>query len=124
MRTPILEMVTIDCLEPQAEAAFWAAMLGGEVTYADENYGLVKIGDRRLGFGHVDGFTAPAWPDPAGGKQFHLDLSVDDLEAACADAVDQGAVRPDHQPGDGWIVMLDPAGHPFCLTQRANWAQM
>jgi hypothetical protein len=25
--------------------------------------------------------------------------------------------RPDHQPGgDRWRVLLDPAGHPFCLV--------
>ena len=124
MSTPILEMVTIDCLEPQVEAEFWAALLGGEVTYADENYGMVKVGDRRLGFGHVNGFVAPVWPDPVGGKQFHLALSVDDLEASATEALAKGATRPEHQPGDGWIVLLDPAGHPFCLTQRANWAQM
>lgn len=124
MSTAILEMVTIDCLDPQAEATFWAGLLGGEVTYADENYGLVKVGERRLGFGRVDGFSAPEWPDPHGAKQFHLDLSVEDLEAAAGEAVALGAIRPDHQPDDGWIVLLDPAGHPFCLTQRANWAQM
>lgn len=124
MSTPILEMVTLDCLDPQAEAQFWAQLLGGEVTYADENYGLVKVDGRRLGFGHVDGWSAPQWPDPDGSKQFHLDLSVDDLESAAEQACGLGATRPEHQPGDGWIVLLDPAGHPFCLTQRANWAQM
>ena len=28
---------------------------------------------------------------------------------------------PDHQPGETWRVLLDPAGHPFCLTDAANW---
>lgn len=73
---------------------------------------------------HVDGFVALEWPDLVGGKQFHHDLSVDDLETAAADAVSKGETRPERQPGDGWMVLLDPPGHPFCFTQRANWAQM
>jgi hypothetical protein len=28
---------------------------------------------------------------------------------------------PDEQPGETWRVLLDPAGHPFCLTDAANW---
>ena len=42
---------------------------------------------------------------------------VDDLDAMEELALELGAVKPDHQPGDGrWRVLLDPAGHPFCLT--------
>jgi len=26
-----------------------------------------------------------------------------------------GATTPEYQPGETWRVMLDPAGHPFCL---------
>ena len=28
---------------------------------------------------------------------------------------------PDEQPGETWRVLLDPSGHPFCLTLAANW---
>lgn len=124
MDTPILEMVTIDCADPQVEARFWADLLGGELTHADESYGLVKVGERRIGFGHVDDWAAPLWPDPNGSKQFHFDLSVNDLQESAAEACRLGATRPEFQPDEGWVVLLDPAGHPFCLTQRANWAQM
>ncbi len=27
-----------------------------------------------------------------------------------------GATRPEFQPGDGWVVLTDPAGHPFCIS--------
>ena len=27
----------------------------------------------------------------------------------------------DPQPGETWRVLIDPAGHPFCLTNAANW---
>jgi hypothetical protein len=45
----------------------------------------------------------------------HLDIEVDDLEAAGAHAVAVGATLADYQPQDDVRVYLDPAGHPFCL---------
>lgn len=45
----------------------------------------------------------------------HLDLAVDDLGTAVAHARDAGAVLAEHQPQEDVRVMLDPAGHPFCL---------
>ena len=45
------------------------------------------------------------------------------LEGARAEeaAVELGATVPEDQPGETWRVLLDPAGHPFCLTSAANW---
>ena len=119
--TARLAMVTLDCADPQAEAAFWAALLGWEKTYADENYGMLKGPDHALGFGKVEGYKPPAWPNPNGSKQFHLDLAVDDIPAAEQRAVELGATVPHEQPGETWRVLLDPAGHPFCLTKAENW---
>ncbi len=45
----------------------------------------------------------------------HLDIQVDDLEAAGAHAVEASAVLAGYQPQDDVRVYLDPAGHPFCL---------
>ena len=45
----------------------------------------------------------------------HLDFEVTDLDAAVAHAIGLGARVHDHQPQDSVRVMLDPAGHPFCL---------
>jgi hypothetical protein len=45
----------------------------------------------------------------------HLDFQVDDLDAAVAHAVDLGAQEARYQPQDDVRVLLDPAGHPFCL---------
>lgn len=116
-----LAMVTIDCADPAAEAAFWAAALGWQVTYSDENYGMVTQGDQRLGFGRVEGWKAPGWPNTSGTKQFHLDLAVDDLETAATALLELGATKPAEQPSEDWIVLRDPDGHPFCLTKAANW---
>ena len=45
----------------------------------------------------------------------HLDFEVVDLAAAVAHAVELGAQEAEFQPQDDVRVMLDPAGHPFCL---------
>ncbi len=60
----------------------------------------------------------PVWPAGPGDArmQLHLDLEVDDLGAATARAVACGAVLAQHQPQDDVRVLLDPAGHPFCLS--------
>lgn len=116
-----LAMVTIDCADPAAEASFWASALGWEVTYSDNDYGMVSDGTSRLGFGRVDGWSAPEWPNQGGTKQFHLDLAVEDLQAAAAQLIALGATRPEPQPSQDWVVLRDPDGHLFCLTKAANW---
>jgi hypothetical protein len=47
--------------------------------------------------------------------QGHLDVLVDDLEAEVARALSLGAMREEHQPAEGVVVLRDPHGHPFCL---------
>ena len=116
-----LAMVTIDCADPAAEAAFWAAALGWQNSYSDENYGMVTKGDQRIGFGRVEGWKAPDWPNTSGTKQFHFDLAVDDLAEAEAKLLELGATKPSQQPSEDGVVLRDPDGHPFCLTKAANW---
>ena len=45
----------------------------------------------------------------------HLDIGVADLDAGVEWALAAGAVLAEHQPQEGVRVILDPAGHPFCL---------
>jgi hypothetical protein len=49
----------------------------------------------------------------------HLDLNTDDLSAEVDRLLDAGATRPE-QPtdADGWVVLFDPTGLPFCVTAR------
>ena len=57
-------------------------------------------------------------PDRKVPQQFHVDLTVDDVDAAEQAVLALGATKTAEQPGvpDGnWRVYLDPAGHPFCL---------
>lgn len=120
--TPVasVAMVTLDCAELSPMRDFYAGLLGWTVAYADDNVAMLTGAGMRLGIGVVPDYRAPEWPNH-GSKQFHLDLAVDDLDAAAAAAVDLGAREPAEQPGETWRVLLDPAGHPFCLTPAENW---
>lgn len=73
--------------------------------------------DMKIEFQWEQHYAAPAWP-PAPGQQqmmIHLDIEVDDLGAGVQWALEVGALFADHQPQEDVRVMLDPAGHPFCL---------
>ena len=116
-----LAMVTLDTADPAASAAFWSGMLGWEVTYSEGDYAMLTGPSNALGFGRIEGYVAPEWPNENGSKQFHFDLAVDDLDAAQEAAVELGATVADPQPSETWRVLLDPSGHPFCLTKAENW---
>lgn len=119
--TARLGMVNIDCADPCRLAAFYGQVLGWEVTHSDDEYAMIAGGGTAIGFGRVAEYTPPDWPDLACGKQFHLDLSVEDVPSAEASCRELGAKVPDFQPGaDRWRVLLDPDGHPFCLSRWTN----
>jgi hypothetical protein len=65
----------------------------------------------------VDDYVPPTWLQGPIPKQAHLDIDVDDLGAAESRAVSLGAIRAESQRDpDLFLVLLDPAGHPFRLT--------
>lgn len=119
-----LECVVLDCAEPRSLAEFYQALLGGEVNKPDRRWGvsdgfatLHSAAGLVLTFQRVPDYRPPRWPDPAYPQQFHLDLSVADLDAAQTRVLELGAalLRRDKR---GWRVFADPAGHPFCLLRR------
>ena len=59
--------------------------------------------------------VAPEWPGQVRPQQFHLDLQIDDHQAAAERAVGLGATRL--ADGASWVTLADPAGHPFDLCQ-------
>ena len=114
-----LHHVVIDCPEPEVLAAFYAELLGLPVTYRSEDWVVVAKNDTTSGlaFQRAPDHQPPRWPDPSHPQQFHLDVMVDDVDAAGAKVTALGA-KP--LPGKG--VYADPAGHPFCLIPRPAWA--
>ena len=122
MAIATLKMLTLDSSDARRDADFWSAVLGWEVAAVEDAYAMLTgPGGMALGLGTVEDHEEPGWPNEHGSKQFHLDLAVDDLDTAAAACVELGATLPEEQPGETWRVLLDPSGHPFCLTQAANW---
>ncbi|HEX6515979.1 MAG TPA: VOC family protein [Nocardioidaceae bacterium] len=112
--------VALNCPDARELARFYARLLGWRVfTDSHEWATLAPSEDAgyNLAFQTDPDFTPPVWPTEAGKQQMsmHLDIEVDDLEQAVAHAVEAGAEEASFQPQETVRVMLDPAGHPFCL---------
>lgn len=115
-----LSAITLDCADPQALAEFYRQATGLRPHPASNGdfAGLTSEEGLFLGFQRADGHRPPTWPDRTVPQQIHLDFQVDDLDEAEARLVELGATKPGHQPdADRWRVLIDPAGHPFCLTR-------
>ncbi|MEU7283083.1 VOC family protein [Streptomyces sp. NPDC045431] len=111
-----LSTVVLDCPDPDALAAFYAELLGGTRQSHDDWVEVTGHSGTPLGFQAAPGFVPPRWPSPDGSQQFHLDLDVDDLDAAEEKVLALGATVLDADDRDRtWRVYADPAGHPFCL---------
>lgn len=116
-----LIMVNLDSSDPRAHAEFYHRLLGWEITASADEYAMVSDGHSSLGFGLVEGYQPPAWPDTTAGKRYHVDVYVDDLDRAEAACLEAGAARPDFQPGaERWRVLTDPVGQPFCICLRSQ----
>ncbi|HJF76904.1 MAG TPA: VOC family protein [Brevibacterium linens] len=115
-----LAMVTLDAPNAAVLGEFYSSVLGWPIAYTDENYAMLTGPSHALGIGTIPDYQRPSWPDD-GHKQFHLDLTADDIHAAADRCVELGATRAEPQPGETWVVLLDPAGHPFCLSDATNW---
>lgn len=115
--------VVLDCADADELADFYSALLGFPVTHRADDWVVVAENDYSSGlaFQPIEHYIEPMWPSGAPGQQLHLDLMVDDLEAADEWVVSLGARR---LPNDGEFhsVYADPAGHPFCLISKPGWA--
>lgn len=122
--------VTIGAPDPRRLAVFYARMLDWPVAAqeparpgfpAEDGWAQLRPPDGRTGprlsFEYDAGYAPPVWPSEAGRQHVtaHLDVAVDDLDAAVAWAIEAGASLASYQPQESVRVMLDPAGHPFCL---------
>ena len=110
--------VSLDCPDPAELGAFYAALLGLELAYSSADFAGIRLSPGVwLSLQRVADHRPPRWPDADAPQQSHLDLAVDDLDAGQQRAVGLGAAVAGTQPQpDRWRVMIDPAGHPFCLT--------
>ncbi|WP_197379213.1 VOC family protein [Mycolicibacterium mengxianglii] len=121
MSTPVgyLASISIDCPDPDALVKFYCDLLGLEELFATPDRGVVSLAGAGpiVTLMRVDDYTPPSWPGGPQHKQMHLDVAVDNLETAVAAAIAIGAVQAQVQAAPAqWRVLLDPIGHPFCLS--------
>jgi catechol 2,3-dioxygenase-like lactoylglutathione lyase family enzyme len=109
--------ITFDCRDPVAQANFWAAVLGWEVTeWSCERWAAAQPaagGAARLYFEPV--------PEPKRVKnRVHLCLEPDGppaAELASLQALGARTLREvRNDEGERWLVLEDPEGNELCLT--------
>ncbi|MGI5898859.1 MAG: VOC family protein [Christensenellales bacterium] len=119
---------TLDCKQPIKLANFYSALLNWEVGFYDDDYAWVYPPGTHQGaypcilFQLNPEYEPPVWPEKPDAQQqmAHIDFAVDDLEKAVDHAIRCGAKTASEQFSENWTVMLDPAGHPFCLCQMKS----
>jgi len=114
-----LASISLDCPDPSSLADFYASLLGMSRIFETPDGSIVALSDgtKIVTMMQTRDYVAPTWPEAGQLQQMHLDVSVTDLPEAVVQAVSLGAREADQQPKrDLFRVLVDPAGHPFCLT--------
>ena len=114
-----LSATVLDTPDPRGLAAFYGELLGWRVEEDSAEWVVLRPpgGGIGLSFQHESQHVRPTWPaeEDEQHMQLHLDIEVDDLETEVDRAVRLGASVADVQPQQHVRVLLDPAGHPFCM---------
>ncbi len=118
MDDPVVDVIesleiTIDAVDVETAARFWAGALGYERLYERPPYVVL-------------GPTGRSWPRlvvqevaglPSGKSRVHIDLRVRDPAAEVRRLEALGATVDEvvAEAGTSWTVMLDPGGTVFCV---------
>jgi catechol 2,3-dioxygenase-like lactoylglutathione lyase family enzyme len=111
----------IEAPDPGALARFYSELLGWPIGHEEPGTAVLAApeGSVYVVFQQATDYRPPVWP-PVEGEQrpmMHFDFQVGDLDAAVADAIALGATLAATQPHEAVRVLIDPAGHPFCLVR-------
>lgn len=119
--------VVLDSRDANALSRFYLAMLGWGIRSDEPGWVTIRpgAGAGYMAFQTNDTYLPPTWPAGLEHQQMqmHLDIEVRDLPGAVEDALALGATQADFQPQVDVRVLLDPAGHPFCLWLNPNEPQ-
>ena len=114
--------VVLGAPDPGELARFYARLFGWEISSETPEWVTMQVPgtSSNLAFQREERHAPPVWPAGEGDQQMqvHLDVGVLELGPAVEDALALGARLASHQPQEDVRVMLDPAGHPFCLFAR------
>jgi catechol 2,3-dioxygenase-like lactoylglutathione lyase family enzyme len=108
--------IIIDCPDPEAAAAFWAAALGYRIVDRDET-GVALAGDARMPTILLIRSRTPKRDK----TPIHFDLCPTDRDQAAEveRLIGLGARRVDLGQGVvTWVVLADPAGNEFCVMPK------
>ena len=111
--------VVLEAPDAGVLAHFYAEVLGWPVVTDEPGWATIAAPGTTsyVSFSSSPEYVPPVWPAADGQQQMmlHLDVGVGEVDAAVTDAVALGASVAEFQPQDDVRVLLDPAGHPFCL---------
>lgn len=111
--TLAIGMITIDSSDPRPLAAWWAERLGAPIVEENDGWFIMIGATPMLAIQHVE--------DPTPGKnRIHLDLIVDDLDAARDELVVAGATLVGDRGDENfrWVTLADPQGNQFCIAKH------
>jgi hypothetical protein len=110
--------IAIESPDPSSLAHFYSELLKWPMVNDEPGTAILATpGGAFVVFQEAIDYIRPVWP-PAPGAQrpmMHIDVQVGDLESAVVEALALGATEAGTQPNERVRVLLDPAGHPFCL---------
>jgi len=111
--------VVLEAPDAHSLAEFYTRVLDWPLARSEPGWAVIKQPgvDTYLAFQASTDYAPPVWPSTPGSQQMmmHLDIEVDDLDTAVTEWIGLGATLAPYQPQDDVRVLLDPAGHPFCL---------
>lgn len=111
--------IAFDCTDANELADFYVKLSGWEKEISSDEWAGIRTPEGiLLVFQTVEDYAPPVWPWKSGAQQqmAHIDFKVDNLAEAEEMALKCGALKANVQYYDTSTVMLDPAGHPFCLS--------
>src|SRR5881409_1182025 len=76
------QVVVFDAADLTAESSFWAGVLDGTIAAEDDWHMVMVDGQPRVGVQLAPNHVPPDWPDGTPPQQIHLDLWVEDFDAA------------------------------------------
>lgn len=120
-----LGAIIIDSDNIEALGDFYASLLGwtqsSQIEEGEKWITVIKddYSETPLVIQENPDYKRPKWPQEKDEQQqmVHLDFYVrrDEYEDKIEHAIQCGAQLAETQFADGWKVMLDPSGHPFCI---------
>lgn len=111
--------IAFDCPNANALADFYVNISGWKKEISSDEWAALRTPQGiLLVFQTVDNYIPPVWPWEDGKQQqmAHIDFKVDSLPEAEQLAIKHGAKKAEIQYYDTSTVMIDPSGHPFCLS--------